>query len=199
MTKYFKNVWLGLWTVLVGMKITFRHLFEPNVTVQYPNEQYPIPSNARNRLILEPELCNGCNSCVRACPVNCITVDTLRVVPDDPEQPMLGDGSKRKLWVPVYDIDFAKCCFCSLCTTVCPTLAVHHTTEFEYSTYDRNELLYHFSDMSPEKIKVKQQMFEEYQAKEKAAKAEAALKAAEAKAKAEAAAKTAPQVEEKKD
>jgi len=187
MTQYFKNVWLGLWTVLVGMKITFRHLWEPNVTVQYPKEQYPIPSNARNRLQLDTTLCNGCNSCARACPVNCITVETMRVVPDDPEQPMIADGSKRKLWVPVYDIDFAKCCFCSLCTTVCPTFAIKHTTEFEYSVYDRNDLFYHFTDMSPEKIKVKQQMLDEYLAKEKAAKeAAAAKKAAEEKAKAEA-------------
>lgn len=189
MKDYFKNVWLGFWTVIIGMKITLRHLFEPNVTVQYPNESYPIPDNARNRLKLETDLCNGCNSCARACPVNCITVETLRVVPDDPEQPMIGDGTKRKLWVPVYDIDFAKCCFCSLCTTVCPTLAIHHTTEFEYSTYNREDLYYRFSDMSAEKVEMKKKMLEEFQEKEKKAKAEAAAKkAAEDKAKAEAAA-----------
>lgn len=198
MINYFKNVWLGFWTVIVGMKITFMHLFEPNVTVQYPKESYPIPDNARNRLVLEPELCNGCNSCARACPVNCITVETLRVVPDDPDQPMIADGTKRKLWVPVYDIDFAKCCYCSLCTTVCPTLAVHHTTEFEYSTYDRKDLLYHFSDMSSDVVEIKKQMLEVHLEKEKAAKAEAAAKkAAEEKAKAEATAAAPVQTETK--
>ncbi len=183
MISYFKNVWMGLYTVIVGMKITFLHLFEHKVTTQYPDDNYPIPTNARNRLHLEPDLCNGCNSCARICPVNCITVETLRVVPDDPEEPMIADGSKRKLWVPTYDIDFAKCCFCGLCTTVCPTEAVKHTVEFEYSTYNRDSLLYHFSDMTPEKIEVKTKMFDEYQAVEKAKKAEAAAKkAAEAKA-----------------
>jgi len=178
MVRYIKGIWQGLFTVLVGMKITFLHLFEPNVTVQYPKERYPIPSNARNRLKLTPELCNGCVSCARACPVNCITVETLRVTPDEPEQPMIADGSKRKLWVPVYDIDFAKCCFCGLCTTVCPTEAIKHTVEFEYSTYNRNDLLYHFSDMSAEKVKIKQQMLADFQAKDKAAKEAAAAAAA---------------------
>jgi formate hydrogenlyase subunit 6/NADH:ubiquinone oxidoreductase subunit I len=182
MKQYIRNVWLGFWTVIIGMRITFIHLFAKKVTTQYPDERYPIPDNARNRLKLDPALCNGCTSCARICPVSCIRVDTLRVVPDDPEKPMIADGSKRKLWVPVYDIDFAKCCFCGLCTTVCPTEAIRHTVEFEYSTYDRNELLYHFSDMSAEKVKTKEQMFAEFQAKEKAAKAEAAQKAALEKA-----------------
>ncbi len=186
MKQYFKNVWLGLYTALIGMKITFIHMFGEKVTVQYPKERYPIPDNARNRLKLEPDLCNGCTSCARACPVNCITVETLRVVPDDPDQPMLGDGTKRKLWVPIYNIDFAKCCFCSLCTTVCPTLAIHHTVEFEYSTRTVDDLFYRFSDMSAETVETKKKMLAEYQEKEKAAKEAAARKAAEEKAKAEA-------------
>lgn len=185
MIEYIKNVWLGFWTVIIGMKITFIHLFEKKVTVQYPDDRYPIPPNARNKLYLEPTLCNGCTSCARICPVNCIKVETLRVVPDDPEQPMIADGSKRKLWVPVYDIDFAKCCFCGLCTTVCPTFAIKHTVEFEYSTYSRDDLYVRFSDMSPEKVIEKKKMLEEFQAKEKAAKAEASKKAAEDKIKAE--------------
>lgn len=187
MKRYFNNIWLGLYTALVGMKITFSHMFQAKVTVQYPNERYPIPDNARNRLILEPELCNGCTSCARACPVNCITIETLRVVPDDPDQPMIADGTKRKLWVPQYDIDFAKCCFCSLCTVVCPTLAVRHTVEFEYSTLNREDMYYRFSDMSPEVVANKRQMLADFQEKEKAAKeAAAARKAEEEKAKAEA-------------
>jgi len=181
MNKYFGDIWAWLFTALVGMKITFLHLFEKNVTIQYPKERFPIPQNARNRLFLDMNNCNGCNSCARACPVNCIEVVTLRVTPDDPDQPMLGDGSKRKLWVPKYEIDFAKCCFCSLCTTVCPTEAVKHTTEFEYSKFHRKDLVYKFQTLTPEQVKVKEGMLADFLAKEKAAKAAAAAKAVEVK------------------
>lgn len=182
MIKYIKDIWSGIFTALIGMKITWEHLFVKKVTIQYPNERFPLPKNARNRLFLDMKGCNGCTSCARACPVNCITVETLRVTPDDPQQEILTDGVKRKLWVPVYEIDFAKCCFCSLCTTVCPTNAIQHTEEFEYSVYDRKDLLYKFQTLTPEQVKVKEQMLADYQAKEKAAKAAAAAaKAAEVK------------------
>lgn len=169
------------------MKITLKHLFTKNVTNQYPEKFHPIqsgqmPDNSRNQLNLIPELCNGCNSCVRACPVNCITVETIKVVPGDDVPPML-DGKKRGLWVSRYDIDMAKCCFCSLCTEACPTEAVIMTKEFEYSSDSRDDLYFKFADMSPEMIAEKN----EFAAKFK--KEQAAKKAAASKAKEEAAAK----------
>lgn len=170
MIDYFKNVWMWFYTILVGMKITLTHLFTPKVTIQYPNERYPIPPLARNRLQLNPDMCNGCVQCARICPVQCITVETLKVIPDDPDRPMMGDGTPRKLWVPTYDIDFGKCCFCGLCTTVCPTEAIKHTTDFEYSSYTRDGLIFKFSDMSPEKVLEKKKLLVEYQARVKAAK-----------------------------
>ncbi|MCX7879106.1 MAG: NADH-quinone oxidoreductase subunit I [Ignavibacteria bacterium] len=171
MIDYFKSVWAWFHTILIGMKITFTHLFSKKVTIQYPNERYPIPHNAKNRLQLYPDLCNGCMQCARVCPVQCIDVETIRVVPTDPDKPVMGDGTQRKLWVSVYDIDFAKCCFCGLCTTVCPTEAIKHTTDFEYSSYTREGLIYHFSAMSSEQVEQKKKLFEEWSAKEKAAKA----------------------------
>lgn len=187
MANYFKNIWTGLYTVLVGMKITWKHLFVKNVTIQYPNVNPlekaggdKMPEIARNRLKLEADHCNGCTSCSRACPVKCITIETVKVVPEDQEQPLLADGTKRKLWLAKYNIDFAKCCFCGLCTTVCPTGAIRMTTEFEYSTYNRDELLYKFSIMSDAQIAEKKKLLAESMAKAKAKAAEDAAKAAEA-------------------
>jgi NADH-quinone oxidoreductase subunit I len=185
MLRYFQKVWMGVYTVLIGMKITLTHLFAHNVTVQYPDAQIPIPDNARNRLYVDMSDCNGCNGCVRACPVNCITVETIKAAPGD-EVPPLKSGGKRALWVPSFEIDFAKCCFCSLCTEACPTAAIRRTKEFEYSTYSRENLKYNFvkmqKSMTQEQIKEKKELLAASLAAAAAKKKEEeAKKAAEAK------------------
>ena len=202
MFRYFKNIWLGLWTILVGMRITFIHLFRPNVTIQYPNERYPIPDGsngtaiARNRLYMDMELCDGCQRCARICPVDCIDIKILQIAKTI-EQPILKNGEKRNAWVPKYEIDFSKCCFCGLCTTVCPTNAINHTTEFEYSTYSRDHkvnvhfsnkeefdygLLYSFVNHTEDFYKEKEKLLAEYKARKAAEKAAKAKAAADKKA-----------------
>lgn len=188
MVTYFKNIWLGIYTVLIGMKITIDHMFRKNVTVQYPNVHPTVkasddkmPENARNRLFLDIDLCNGCNGCVRACPVGCITVDTVKVTPGDPDTKPLKNGDKRGLWVTNFQIDFAKCCFCALCVEPCPTEAIYMTNEFEYSTYDRNSLLYTFSIMTSEEGKSKEEMYKAFLVEKKKKEAEEKAKAAAAK------------------
>jgi len=187
--EYVKNIYDGLYTALVGMKITLEHLFAKKVTNQYPELYHPIesgdmPKNSRNRIFVDMSGCDGCDSCARVCPVNCITVETIRVVPTD-EVPLMSDGKKRRMWVSKHEIDFAKCCFCSLCTEACPTEAIYMTQEFEYSTYDKKDLIYNFSDLTVEQVTEKQNLFDEMQ-EQKKADAEAKKKAdAEAKAAAE--------------
>ncbi len=167
MIQYFKNVWSGFSSSLVGMHITFKHLFVKKVTIQYPDQRFDLPQNARNRLKLTMSRCNGCNSCVVACPVNCILVETVRVSPDDPHQEVHDNGKPRIMWVTKYEIDFAKCCYCGLCMQACPTDAINHTTEYEYSEYDRNKLYYKFQTLTPEQVTEKERLLAEFKAKDK--------------------------------
>jgi formate hydrogenlyase subunit 6/NADH:ubiquinone oxidoreductase subunit I len=194
---YFERNWLGIKTVLIGMWITLKHLFARNVTVQYPNvhpsekaSADKMPDNARNRIFMEYDMCNGCGGCVRACPVECISLETVKSVPTD-DVPPLKDGGKRGLWVLNYEIDFAKCCFCGLCVPACPTGAVRMTTEFEYSTYDKNDLLYRFSDISDEFAEEKKKLYAKFAAEKKKKDAEAKKAKAAAAAKEKAAEKPA--------
>ncbi|MBI2951871.1 NADH-quinone oxidoreductase subunit I, partial [bacterium] len=46
MREYFRNIWEGVWTVLVGMKITLRHLFVPSITLQYPLVKWEMPERS---------------------------------------------------------------------------------------------------------------------------------------------------------
>jgi len=176
--EYFKNIFHALYTIFVGMKITGMHLFEKKVTMQYPDLVHPIrdgllPPTERNRIYVDMDRCNGCGSCVRACPVDAIEVGMVRVVPGD-EVPLFYDGTPIKTWVTKYTLDFAKCCFCGLCIEACPTQANRMTPEFEYSEFERDKLIYHFERLTPEQAEEKKRKWEAYQAEKK--KADAAAK-----------------------
>ena len=82
MDKYIRNIYKGIYTVLVGMRITIRQFFEPNVTHQYPYEHdyekkqnvREIPKGYRGQLYNRIEDCIGCKKCELICPVDCITI-----------------------------------------------------------------------------------------------------------------------------
>jgi NADH-quinone oxidoreductase subunit I len=180
MKKYFNNIWLGIYTTLIGMKITFGHLFQKKVTIQYPDERYPIPDTARNRLYVNMDDCIGCNQCSNACPVNCISIETVKSLATE-DLGTTSTGQKKRLWVTKFDIDFAKCCFCGLCTFPCPTECIKMTTFFEYSEYSRRNFLYSFVALTPEEIQAKKDQLAvaEKEAAVKKAAAAAAVKPAE--------------------
>lgn len=192
MKAYFHHIYQSVSTIMVGMSITFRHMFQKPVTIQYPEQRLQLPERERNRLFVNMEDCIGCDQCAKACPVNCIDIETVKVVPGDVvgKTGLTSQGKKKALHVTDFTIDFAKCCYCQLCVFPCPTECIYMTDVFEFSTFDRNDLVYQFSDLTPEQAEEKKKMFAEYSAeqdKKKAAAAQeaAAKKAAEEKAKAD--------------
>ena len=144
MLRWFKDVWEGFWTVLVGMKITWRHLFTQKVTLNYPEEKWQLPPKSRMRLFMKYEDCIGCGQCARACPVQCIYIKADK---RDPKAPPIfaANGQPIKLDVTVFDIDMSLCCYCNLCTYPCPTDCIYMTPEFEFATTDLTNHLYHFA------------------------------------------------------
>lgn len=185
MKQYLKNTWDGIYTVLVGMKITFKHLFEPYVTIQYPEVRVPMKDRVRNRLFVDMDDCIGCLQCERACPVNCIKIETVKALPTD-DLGQTSQGKKKALWVTKFDIDFAKCCYCQLCVFPCPTDCIKMTDVYEFSEYERENFIYNFSTLTKPEIEEKEKNFAEFQAKKEAEKAAAAKAKAEAAANAKA-------------
>ena len=144
MKTWLKDLWEGFWTVLVGMKITWRHLFTRSTTLQYPEVKWVLPPKSRMRLFMKYEDCIGCGQCVRACPVSCIY---LKADKRDPKAPAIfaANGQPIKLDVHVFDIDMSLCCYCNLCTYPCPTDCIYMTPEYEFATTDLTNHLYHFA------------------------------------------------------
>lgn len=184
MGRYFKNIWEGVITVLIGMRITGRHLFTPAVTIQYPDVKLKLPERARNRLYVNMDDCIGCDQCSMACPVDCITITTLKSTPDV-DLGLTSVGTKKRLYVPQFDIDIAKCCYCGLCVPPCPTECIKMTDVFEFSEYERTNLIYNFATMTAAEIdqaKSKLAAYEKMEAEKKAAKAPAPAAKPETKA-----------------
>ncbi|MDG5767844.1 NADH-quinone oxidoreductase subunit I [Balneolales bacterium ANBcel1] len=184
MVKLLNDTYTTFKTIFTGMGITWGHLFRRSVTVQYPEVRDVLPQRVRLKLDVNMDDCIGCRLCERACPVECITIGTIKSTDDDD----LGEtstGHKKKLWVNEFDIDMAKCCYCELCVHPCPTDCITMVEDYEYSSYDRNDLIFSFSDMTPEQIeaaqvKLEQEEEEKKRKKEEARKAKEMKKAAEA-------------------
>lgn len=150
MGQYFLDIYHGIRTTAVSMAITLRHLFKPNggYTIQYPTQKWNMPERARARLFNKIEDCIGCGQCARACPTDCIDIQTEKRAKDEPEI-FASDGTAIKLRTYVFDIDMTKCCYCSLCVFPCPTHCLVMTKEYEYSVYDKKDHVYHFAVDKP--------------------------------------------------
>ena len=173
---YFGNIFRSLYTVAVGMRITFKHLFVPAVTLQYPDVKLKMPERARNRLYVNIDDCIGCDQCSLACPVDCISIETIKSTADQ-DLGVTSTGHKKRLHVPKIDIDIGQCCYCGLCVYPCPTECIVMTDVYEFAEFDRHNLLYKFSRMTEGEIgeaETKLKKAEEEAAAKKAAAAAAA-------------------------
>ena len=141
---YFKDIYASASSVWVGMNITLKHLFTPAITLQYPEERWEMPERSRNQLFMDLDDCIGCDQCARACPVDCIYIETEKAGPDE-DLGLTSKGTKKRLKILRFDIDMALCCYCGLCTFPCPTECLFMTSNYEASVYDRTDLLYQYA------------------------------------------------------
>ncbi len=72
---------VGLWSLLVGLKVTAMNFVRPEITIHYPREVSPTLEGFRGHIELVPSeedpsksKCIACGNCVRTCPSACITM-----------------------------------------------------------------------------------------------------------------------------
>jgi len=178
------------------MAVTFSYLFRAPITTQYPDRTPKpildmIPDRYRGFLWVDLDICISCLLCERACPIDCIHIEDVKIdrllvnsALDGKATPMIKDPTR-------FDINMYKCMYCGLCVEPCPTGAIKFTKEFEGSTSNLADL--HLRFVAPERRETVLAANAEYERKEAAKKAaKAAAAAAAAKAAPAAAAKPAP-------
>jgi formate hydrogenlyase subunit 6/NADH:ubiquinone oxidoreductase subunit I len=199
MIQFMQDIYDGMRTFMVGMKVTGGYLKDSNTkdstvtTIDYDGsmtlaKDVVLADRFRGHLHNDIERCIVCKACANACPIDCFWID--------------GEKSEsNKLRPSRFDIDLLKCMYCGLCVFACPTGCLTMTKEWWGATFTQsggNNLHGQLKSFgvgyySPEqKAQVEKKRLEAAEAKKKAAAAIAAAKAAaDAKKKAEEAAKAA--------
>lgn len=136
MKRYFSEIYIGGKSLVEGLGVTLKALFQPIITVQYPREEIKITSNFRGHvdLVLDPKTnnsrCIACSMCERSCPSECFKVKGKK-----PE------GKKKK--VPVlFELDFTRCSLCGTCVEVCPTKALEFSGEYNLAAFSKEAFHY---------------------------------------------------------
>ncbi len=122
---YFKDIFDGGLSLIEGMVVTGRRLFQPLITVQYPRKKIPLSSAYRGHIELKifeetgTHKCIVCMNCEKTCPSGVIRVQ--------------GEKQKEKgpKTLTSYVIDFSKCSLCGLCVEICPTSTLKYSREYE--------------------------------------------------------------------
>lgn len=158
----------GIVELIKGMGITGKHLGRHAVTLQYPEQKWPMPERSRGIVVLlsdkeSGELnCTACMLCMRACPTAAIAIEAPR-----------GEDKKRHL--TIFNVDQALCCYCGLCEEACNFSAIKMAAKYEFSTENKDDLLW---DMKKLQEIGRDVPYEDTRKKKPAAKAEAPAPAA---------------------
>ena len=163
---YIQTIFHAVNTVLKGMWITLKNMFKTPITIQYPDVDImqadisvfgyrgclsSLPDRYRGFLNVDLEICIGCDLCLKACPIDCIKIESIKI----DKISIMGKGGKKvnKIKHPVrFDIHLGKCMYCGLCVEPCPTGAIFFTKEFEGATYSLNTLIARFAKKEASKI-----------------------------------------------
>src|SRR5882724_5121959 len=131
--------------ILGGLKITFKRMLQPNVTMEYPEERPAIPKNYRGvpTLVKDPHgriKCVSCQLCEFVCPPKAIRI-TPGTRPDGAPDANVEKEPKE------FVIDMLRCIYCGYCEEVCPEEAIFLKRDFAIAGYQREELQFHMDKL----------------------------------------------------
>ncbi len=121
--------------IVKGLGLTFKQIFRPKFTRQYPEEKWIPPSSYRGRPVLVQEddgseRCVACGLCSRVCPALAIEVQA-------------GETERDKERYPEkFEINMVRCIFCGFCEEVCPEEAIVMSDEYELVFTSQEEAVF---------------------------------------------------------
>lgn len=120
--------------ILKGMWFSFKHIFKPTVTVQYPEQKIELGPEFRGRPVLVAEKgterCVACGLCARACPPLAISMQAAET--DD----------QKERYPERFEIDMLRCIYCGFCEEVCPEEAIVMSPEYDFNFLSREDAVY---------------------------------------------------------
>ena len=138
--EYIVSIFKGLWTLLVGMKVTAKYFFTPwkHLTQQYPENRDTLKmyDRFRGEVIMPHDennehKCTGCSICEINCPNGSIEVISKTI--------LTPEGKKKRI-IDQHIYHLGMCTLCNLCVKACPTGAIIMGQKFEHAVWDRSKL-----------------------------------------------------------
>jgi len=125
---YLPEIFKGLW-------YSFKQMFMPKFTMQYPEEKWDPPAIFRGRPVLVEdngrERCVACGLCARACPPLAISMQAN----EDAEDP-------KERYPDFFEINMLRCIYCGFCEEVCPEEAIVMSKDYDIVFESREEAIY---------------------------------------------------------
>ncbi|HKK46218.1 MAG TPA: NADH-quinone oxidoreductase subunit I [Balneolaceae bacterium] len=125
---YLPEIFKALW-------YSFKQIFQPTVTLQYPEEKWDPPSIFRGRPVLVEdngrERCVACGLCARACPPLAISMQAN----EDSDDP-------KERYPDFFEINMLRCIYCGYCEEVCPEEAIVMSKDYDIVFESREEAIY---------------------------------------------------------
>jgi len=126
-------------SVLKGLGITFRRMFQRKVTMQFPEERWEVREGYRGAPVLVKDdegrpKCVACSLCEYVCPPKAIYIVPEEV--DDASRAHIERGPA------VFNINMLRCIFCGLCEEACPEEAIFMSKEYALWGASRAELIH---------------------------------------------------------
>lgn len=137
-SEYFSGLFGGIRSLLTGMSVTIKELFNKKITLQYPENRdtLVISDRFRGELVMPHDTnnehqCTACGICQMNCPNGTIKVVSKMIETED--------GKKKKI-LDQYFYNLGMCTFCNLCVITCPSDAIKFTNEYESAVFTRGKL-----------------------------------------------------------
>ena len=148
-----KEALTGMWSLLIGLKVTGYYFTKPLVTVHYPRKTVDNISTYRGHveLVAKPTdtntpKCIICGMCVKNCPSGCLEIkhrveeEEVVVPPKEGEENAEPKTKKKKTKIMEnFYLNYNLCSLCGLCASSCPVKSLKFSDNVYLAGFKRED------------------------------------------------------------